>query len=73
MELVDAVLSDELDVGFAATITPWHTDLAHREVAQERLLLGAQRASLNKTDKNSAAGLLWSTLIGQREPEASLG
>jgi DNA-binding transcriptional LysR family regulator len=36
---VDAVLSDRLDVGFAATITPWHRNLAHRQFAQERLLL----------------------------------
>ncbi len=36
---IDAVLSGRLDVGFAATITPWHKDLAHRQFAQERLLL----------------------------------
>src|SRR3984957_17295450 len=36
---VDAVLSDRLDVGFAATIAPWHKDLAHWQFAQERLLL----------------------------------
>jgi DNA-binding transcriptional LysR family regulator len=36
---VDAIVSDRLDLGFAATITPWHKDLAHRQFAQERLLL----------------------------------
>jgi DNA-binding transcriptional LysR family regulator len=40
---VDAVLSDRLDVGFAATITPWHKDLAHRQFAQERLLLAVPK------------------------------
>ena len=40
---VDAVLSDRLDVGFAATITPWHKDLAHRLFAQERLLLAVPK------------------------------
>ena len=36
---VEAVLSGRLDAGFAATMTPWHEDLAHFEFAQERLLL----------------------------------
>ena len=40
---VEAVLSDRLDVGFAATITPWHKDLAHRQFAQEGLLLAVPR------------------------------
>ena len=40
---VDAVLSDRLDAGFAATITPWHKDLAHRQFAQERLLLAVPK------------------------------
>jgi DNA-binding transcriptional LysR family regulator len=40
---VDAVLSDRLDVGFAATITPWHKDLGYRQVAQERLLLAVPK------------------------------
>src|SRR4030095_8710628 len=39
---VEAVLSDRLDVGFAATITPWHRDLAHRQFAQEGLLLRSE-------------------------------
>ena len=29
---VDAVLSDRLDAGFAATIAPWHKDLAHSAI-----------------------------------------
>ena len=40
---VDAVLSDRLDAGFAATITPWHKDLAHRQFAQDRMLLGVPK------------------------------
>src|SRR5258707_9278680 len=40
---VDAVLSDRLDAGFAATITPWHKDLAHRQFAQEGLLLAVPK------------------------------
>jgi DNA-binding transcriptional LysR family regulator len=40
---VDAVLSDRLDAGFAATITPWHKDLGHRQFAQERLRLAVPR------------------------------
>ena len=40
---VEAVLSGRLDAGFAATMTPWHEDLAHFEFAQERLLLAVPR------------------------------
>jgi DNA-binding transcriptional LysR family regulator len=40
---VDAVVSGRLDAGFAATITPWHKDLAHRQFAQERLLLAVPK------------------------------
>ena len=40
---VDAVLSGRLDAGFAATITPWHKDLAHWQFAQERLLLAVPK------------------------------
>jgi DNA-binding transcriptional LysR family regulator len=43
---VDAVLSDRLDVGFAATIAPWHKDVAHRQFAQERLLLAVPNGHL---------------------------
>jgi len=40
---LDAVLSDRLDVGFAATITPWHKDVGHREFAREGLLLAVPK------------------------------
>ena len=40
---VDAVLSDRLDAGFAATIAPWHKDLAHWQFAQERLVLAVPK------------------------------
>ena len=43
VDQVDAVLSDRLDAGFAATIAPWHKDLAHRQFAQERLLLAVPK------------------------------
>src|SRR5258707_2737239 len=46
VQQVDAVLSDRLDVGFAATITPWHKALAHRQFAQERLLLAVPEGHL---------------------------
>ena len=54
---VDAVLSDRLDAGFAATITPWHKDLAHRQFAQERLVLAVPKGHpLTKLTTNSVAG-----------------
>jgi DNA-binding transcriptional LysR family regulator len=40
---IEAVLSDRLDAGFAATMTPWHKDVAHRQFARERLLLAVPR------------------------------
>jgi DNA-binding transcriptional LysR family regulator len=36
---VEAVLSGRLDAGFAASITPWDKDLAHREIAKDRMVL----------------------------------
>jgi DNA-binding transcriptional LysR family regulator len=36
---VEAVLSDRLDAGFAAAVTPWNKELAHWEFAQDRILL----------------------------------
>src|ERR1700682_5235320 len=35
----EAILSGRLDAGFAASLTPWHKDLAHWEFAQDRMLL----------------------------------
>ena len=40
---VEAVLSGRLDVGFAASITPWRKELAHSQVAQDRILLAVPR------------------------------
>ena len=36
---IEAILSGRLDAGFAASLTPWHKDLAHWEFAQDRMLL----------------------------------
>jgi DNA-binding transcriptional LysR family regulator len=36
---VEAVLSGRLDVGFAASITPWHKEVAHSPIAEDRMLL----------------------------------
>lgn len=36
---VEAVVSDRLDVGFAAAVTPWHTELKHRQFARDRMVL----------------------------------
>ncbi len=53
---VEAVLSDRLDAGFAAAVTPWNKDLAHWEFAQDRILhRSAQRSSPNKTGEDSVA------------------
>ena len=40
---VEAVLSDRLDAGFAAAVTPWNKDLAHWEFAQDRILLAVPK------------------------------
>jgi DNA-binding transcriptional LysR family regulator len=40
---VEAVLSGRLDAGFAATVTPWHEDLAHWEFARDRILLAVPK------------------------------
>jgi len=40
---VDAILSGRLDAGLAATVTPWHKDLAHWEYTQDRMLLAVPR------------------------------
>lgn len=36
---VDAVLSGRLDAGFTAAVTPWEMELAHREIARDRMVL----------------------------------
>jgi DNA-binding transcriptional LysR family regulator len=40
---VDAVVSGRLDVGFAASITPWHKELAHSRLAEDRILLAVPK------------------------------
>ena len=40
---VDAVVSGRLDVGFAASITPWHKELAHSPLAEDRILLAVPK------------------------------
>ena len=36
---VEAVVSDRLDAGFAAAVTPWHKELEHRQFALDRMVL----------------------------------
>jgi DNA-binding transcriptional LysR family regulator len=43
IQQVDAVLSGRLDAGFAATVAPWHKDLAHSEFARDRLVLAVPK------------------------------
>jgi len=40
---VEAVLSDRLDVGFAAAVTPWHKELEHRQFALDRMVLAVPK------------------------------
>ena len=40
---VEAVLSDRLDAGFAAAVTPWHTELEHRQFALDRMVLAVPK------------------------------
>jgi len=40
---VEAVLSDRLDAGLAAAITPWHEDLEHRQFALDRMVLAVPK------------------------------
>jgi len=48
---VEAILSGRLDAGFAASLTPWHKDLAHWEFAQDRMLLAVPKGHhLTKRD-----------------------
>ena len=43
VDQVEAILSGRLDAGFAASLTPWHKDLAHWEFAQERMVLAVPK------------------------------
>jgi DNA-binding transcriptional LysR family regulator len=40
---VEAVVSGRLDVGFAASITPWHKELAHSLLGEDRILLAVPK------------------------------
>jgi len=40
---VEAVLSDRLDLGFAAAVMPWHKELAHRQFALDRMVLAVPK------------------------------
>ena len=40
---IDAVVSGRLDVGFAATITPRHEEVAHWQFAQDKMLLAVPK------------------------------
>jgi DNA-binding transcriptional LysR family regulator len=43
VQQVEAVLSDRLDAGFAAAVTPWHEDLEHRQFALDRMVLAVPK------------------------------
>ena len=36
---IDAVVSDRLDAGFVAAVTPWHKELEHRQFTLDRMVL----------------------------------
>jgi DNA-binding transcriptional LysR family regulator len=40
---IEAVLSGRLDVGVAASMTPWHKELAHSPVAEDRMVLAVAK------------------------------
>ena len=40
---VEAVLSDRLDAGFAAAVTPWHEDLEHQQFALDRMVVAVPK------------------------------
>ncbi len=40
---IEAVLSGRLDAGFAASMTPWHKELAHSQFAEDRMVLAAPK------------------------------
>jgi len=49
---VEAVLSDRLDAGFAAAVTPWHKELEHRQFALDRMVLAVPKGHpLMKRDR----------------------
>ena len=49
---IEAIVSGRLDAGFAAAMTPWHVDLAHRQFAQDRMVLAVPKGhSLTKRER----------------------
>jgi len=40
---VEAVLSDRLDAGLAAAVTPWHEDLEHRQFVLDRMVVAVPK------------------------------
>jgi Transcriptional regulator len=40
---VEAVVSNRLDAGFAAAVTPWHKELEHRQFALDRMVLAVPK------------------------------
>ncbi len=40
---VEAVLSDRLDAGLVAAVTPWHRELEHRQFALDRMVLAVPK------------------------------
>ena len=40
---VEAVVSDRLDLGFAAAVRPWHKDLEHRQFTLDRMVLAVPK------------------------------
>jgi DNA-binding transcriptional LysR family regulator len=40
---VDAIVSGRLDVGFAASVKPWHDELGHVQFAEDRMMLAVPR------------------------------
>jgi DNA-binding transcriptional LysR family regulator len=43
VDQVEAIISGRLDAGFAASVTPWHKDLAHSQFAEDRMLLAVPK------------------------------
>jgi DNA-binding transcriptional LysR family regulator len=40
---VEAVVSNRLDAGFAAAVTPWHKELEQRQFALDRMVLAVPK------------------------------
>jgi DNA-binding transcriptional LysR family regulator len=43
VDQIEPIVSGRLDAGFAASVTPWHKDLAHWEFAQDRMVLAVPK------------------------------